>query len=110
MAQLMDLKIDFAFKQIFGTVGNEPILIAFLNAALHLTLEEQIDFVEIVNPELPRDQMEDKGSVLDILAKTRKNVHINIEIQLSNQSNMKKRTLYYWSRVYSRQINKGDSY
>ncbi|MGB8957321.1 MAG: PD-(D/E)XK nuclease family transposase [Tumebacillaceae bacterium] len=44
MAQLMDLKIDFAFKQIFGTVGNEPILIAFLNAALPLTLEEQIDF------------------------------------------------------------------
>ncbi|MGB8957322.1 MAG: Rpn family recombination-promoting nuclease/putative transposase [Tumebacillaceae bacterium] len=48
--------------------------------------------------------------MLDILAKTRKNVHINIEIQLSNQSNIKKRTLYYWSRVYSRQINKGDSY
>ncbi|MHB1955136.1 MAG: PD-(D/E)XK nuclease family transposase, partial [Sulfobacillus sp.] len=30
----MDLKIDFAFKALFGSPGSEPILIAFLNAAL----------------------------------------------------------------------------
>jgi hypothetical protein len=34
--QLIDLKIDYAFKLIFGKQGNEQILIAFLNAALKL--------------------------------------------------------------------------
>lgn len=27
--QLVNLRIDFAFKQLFGTSGNEDILIAF---------------------------------------------------------------------------------
>ncbi|PGU15603.1 hypothetical protein COD22_29345 [Bacillus thuringiensis] len=33
--QLVNLRIDFAFKQLFGTSGNEDILIAFLNAICH---------------------------------------------------------------------------
>ncbi|CAM3688916.1 hypothetical protein BRIN106911_24475 [Brevibacillus invocatus] len=31
----MDLKVDFAFKLLFGTEGNEPILRALLNAILN---------------------------------------------------------------------------
>ncbi|WP_429697356.1 PD-(D/E)XK nuclease family transposase [Bacillus mycoides] len=30
--QLVNLRIDFAFKQLFGTNGSEDILLAFLNA------------------------------------------------------------------------------
>ena len=29
---LIDLKIDFAFKLVFGREGQEPVLVAFLNA------------------------------------------------------------------------------
>ncbi|AJH18621.1 hypothetical protein EXW32_05790 [Bacillus mycoides] len=32
--QLVNLRIDFAFKQLFGTSGNEDILTTFLNAML----------------------------------------------------------------------------
>ncbi|MBY0054438.1 PD-(D/E)XK nuclease family transposase, partial [Brevibacillus agri] len=42
MTKLMDLKIDFAFKQVFGKEGNEPILLAFLNAALQLPKEKRL--------------------------------------------------------------------
>ena len=31
---LIDLKVDFAFKLIFGREGQEPVLVAFLNAVL----------------------------------------------------------------------------
>ncbi|TKH96159.1 PD-(D/E)XK nuclease family transposase, partial [Bacillus cereus] len=31
---LVNLRIDFAFKQLFGTSGSEDILITFLNAML----------------------------------------------------------------------------
>jgi len=88
--RLMDLKIDFAFKQLFGKVGNEPILLAFLNAALQSTQEKRIMSVEILNPEMQREHMEDKASVLDIHARTEQGEHINIEIQLANKFDMEK--------------------
>lgn len=106
----MDLKIDFAFKQVFGKVGNEPILQAFLNAALQLPKEKQIASVEILNPEINREHIEDKASILDIHAKTEQGEHVNIEIQLANKFDMEKRTLYYWSRIYAAQMQKGMPY
>ncbi|WP_019123222.1 Rpn family recombination-promoting nuclease/putative transposase [Brevibacillus massiliensis] len=110
MTKLMDLKIDFAFKQVFGKAGNEPILRAFLNAALQLPKERQITSVKILNPEINREYIEDKASVLDIHAKTEQGEHVNIEIQLTNKFDMEKRTLYYWSRIYSAQMQKGMPY
>lgn len=110
VTKLMDLKIDFAFKQVFGKTGNEPILLAFLNAALQLTKEKRIASVEILNPVIQREHIEDKASVLDIHAKTEQGEHVNIEIQLANKFDMKKRTLYYWSRIYASQIQKGTPY
>ena len=110
MTKLMDLKIDFAFKQVFGKAGNEPILLAFLNAALQLPKEKRIASVEILNPEINREHIEDKASVLDIHAKTEQGEHVNIEIQLANKFDMEKRTLYYWSRIFSAQMQKGMPY
>jgi hypothetical protein len=39
---LVNLRIDFAFKQLFGTNGNEDILVAFLNTILKDSLESPI--------------------------------------------------------------------
>lgn len=110
MVRLMDLKIDFAFKQVFGKKGNEEILRAFLNAALKPTEGKEIASVEILNPEIPREHLEDKASVLDIHARTEQGEHVNVEIQLANRFDMEKRTLYYWSRMYSAQMRKGMPY
>lgn len=110
VARLMDLKVDFAFKQLFGTEGNEPILRALLNAILQLPKEEQIASLTIMNSELLREHAEDKASILDIYARTEKDEYINIEIQVADKYDMKKRTLYYWSRIYSSQMKKGKSY
>ena len=61
MGQLIDLKIDYAFKLIFGKQGNEPILMAFLNAALKLPQENQITEVTLKNPELNKEYKDDKN-------------------------------------------------
>lgn len=47
---------------------------------------------------------------MDIHARTENGVRINIEIQLANRYDMEKRTLYYWSRIYSGQLNEGMGY
>jgi predicted transposase/invertase (TIGR01784 family) len=106
----MDLKIDFAFKQLFGTEGNEPILRSLVNAILKMPKGEQIASLTIMNSEIFREHEEDKKSVLDIYARTEKGESINIEIQVANKYDMVKRTLYYWSRIYAAQMKKNIPY
>ncbi|KUO96135.1 Rpn family recombination-promoting nuclease/putative transposase [Ferroacidibacillus organovorans] len=107
---LMDLKIDFAFKALFGSPGSEAILIAFLNAALKRSGGNAITSVDLINPELGPRYLDDKKSILDIHARTEDGTRINIEIQLTNRQDMEKRTLYYWSCIFSDQMQKGMSY
>lgn len=105
--RLMDLKIDYAFKKVFGKPGNEPILIAFLNAALNPPENERITAVEIMSSVRNREHVGDRMSVMDILAKTERKTNINIEIQLANDHDMERRTLYYWAGVYLDQMKQG---
>jgi len=35
---------------------------------------------------------------------------VNIEVQLGNQRNMDRRSLYYWSKVYFESLNEGHDY
>ena len=103
MRGLLDPKMDFVFKNIFGSEKNPKILISFLNATLKP--KYLITAVEIKNTDLNKDYIEDKFSRLDVKATTSNDEVINIEIQLKNEYNMIKRSLYYWSKLYSEQLN-----
>ena len=89
---------------------NEPILIAFLNAALKLPHENQITTVTLLNPEMNKEYKHDKKSVMDIRAVTTEGIHVNIEIQLANRHDMERRTLYYWAKMYTLQMREGMGY
>lgn len=54
--------------------------------------------------------VEDKTAILDVRAKTEDGTQINIEVQLTNQRNMEKRTLFYWRILFNEGINKGEDY
>ena len=102
---------DFIFKKIFGEKGNEDILISFINAVLNRTSREVITEIEIVNnKELSKDVINDKTGIIDVRAKTSKGENIDIEVQLTNQGNMDKRTLFYWGKMYIENIKKGEDY
>ena len=108
--ELIDLKIDFGFKLIFGREGQEPVLAAFLNAILKPPAGKQIQSLTYMNTELTKEHAGDKKSSLDIRAVTEEKQHFNIEIQLKNEHNMARRTLYYWSEMYSRQMQESMAY
>lgn len=108
MKGLLDPKMDFVFKNIFGSEKHPNILISFLNATLKP--KDLITEVEIKNTDLNKGYIEDKFSRLDVKATTSNNEIINIEIQLKNEYNMIKRSLYYWSKLYSEQLNEGEDY
>ena len=105
---LLNPKIDFVFKKIFGSSDHPDILISFLNAVLKS--KNPITSVEIKNSDLEKEYIEDKFSRLDVKALTSNREIINIEIQLKNEYNMIQRSLYYWSKLYEEQLSEGDRY
>ncbi|MEH7607349.1 Rpn family recombination-promoting nuclease/putative transposase, partial [Priestia megaterium] len=108
--KLVNLRIDFAFKQLFGTKGSEDILTGFLNAVLEKSLEAPIMSLQLEDPHLHKAYEDDKLSILDLLATLNNGTQVNIEIQLRNTHDMVKRSLYYWSKLYTSQMQEGMPY
>ena len=52
----------------------------------------------------------DKTGIIDVRAKTSKGENIDIEVQLTDQGNMDKRTLFYWGKMYLENIKQGQDY
>lgn len=99
---------DFAFKKIFGSLGNTLPLISLLNSILKLP----IPLVEVTlqNPFNEKDFHDDKLSVLDIRAADRNGVIYDIEMQLSATPGLVKRIVFYACEVYAGQMQAGDEY
>ncbi|WP_279022252.1 Rpn family recombination-promoting nuclease/putative transposase [Intestinibacter bartlettii] len=105
---LLPPKMDFVFKRIFGNENHPNVLISFLNAVL--TPVDPIKSVIVKDTTIEKSHLEDKYSRLDVKAMTNKGEHINIEIQLKDEYNMIKRSLYYWSKLYEGQLENGENY
>ncbi|MCQ6535945.1 Rpn family recombination-promoting nuclease/putative transposase [Bacillus mycoides] len=108
--KLVNLRIDFAFKRLFGVEGNEDILIGFLNAVLQSSINEEITSLHLDDPHLPREQKDDKLSILDLRATLNSGIKINIEIQVRDKKDMIERSLFYWSGMYYSQMTQGMKY
>jgi predicted transposase/invertase (TIGR01784 family) len=102
---------DFAFQKAFGEKGDEAQLLAFLNAALERTGKGNLESVEILeSTDLPADIAGGKSGKLDVLAVIPGGSKINVEVQIKNEFNMEKRSLYYWSRKYGWGFLSGEDY
>lgn len=97
--QLFDPKVDYIFKNIFGNENHPKILISFLNACIKP--KSPITSVKIKNTELTKEYIEESFSRLDVLATTQDGEIVNIEMQRADEKNMVKRSLYYWSKIFS---------
>ena len=104
----MSNHLDLVVKRIFGNENNPRILISFLNAVIKP--KDLIQSVQIMNNDIDKESIEDKFSRLDIKAKTNKNELINIEIQIKDEHNMIKRSLYYLSKMFEGQLTEGQKY
>lgn len=102
---------DYIFKRIMGEEESKDNLIAFLNAILDLDDQEKLVSLEIIdNKELIKESIFNKTGRLDVRAKTADGTQINIEVQLTDQNNMEKRTMFYWGKLFLEGIKKGDDY
>lgn len=104
-------KNDFIFKRLFGEESSKESLISLLNAILKLTDEDQlVDLTVIANKKLLKEQLKDKSGRIDIRAETLDHTQINIEVQLTNEKNMDRRTLFYFGKLFLESIKSGERY
>ena len=105
--KIYNLKNDIIFKAFFFLLGNEEFLIDFLEALLHIKIDniiikEEVD-LEKLNPQ-------EKGGRLDLQAKLNDGIIVNIELQIENKYNIEKRTMFYSSKVISMETERGTDY
>ncbi|MDR2048487.1 MAG: Rpn family recombination-promoting nuclease/putative transposase, partial [Treponema sp.] len=102
---------DYLFLKIMGEKGDEEQLLGFLNAVLKRTGKDKLVSVEIIeNKIFPAEVIGDKSSILDLRALLAEGTRITIEVQLRNLGNMDRRSLFYWSREYSKGLEAGQDY
>ncbi|MCD9023881.1 Rpn family recombination-promoting nuclease/putative transposase [Cohnella silvisoli] len=102
-------KNDFIFGRLFGEEESKESLIALLNAILRQEKQEQIvDLTVIENKQLKKIMFDEKTGRLDIRADLASGEQINIEMQVVNQYNMIKRTLFYLTKLFVDSIKVGE--
>ncbi|MCK5764278.1 MAG: PD-(D/E)XK nuclease family transposase, partial [Clostridiales bacterium] len=102
---------DFVFKKIFGSNENKDLLISLLNAILDPSDRDRLTDLEVVDEnQLTKEMIYEKTGRLDVKAKTKCGMFINIEVQLQNQKDFERRTLFYWGKMYIDSIKSGQRY
>ncbi|HDN25775.1 MAG TPA: Rpn family recombination-promoting nuclease/putative transposase [Thioploca sp.] len=107
--QFIDVRTDFAFKKVFGSLQSKDILISFLNALLDFG-DNPIVNLTIVDPYQAPLVMTLKNTYVDIKAYLDNGTQVIIEMQVLNQSGFDKRVLSNVAKSYSTQLEKGDKY
>ena len=109
---------DLMFKRIFWNKEYPNILISFINSILKR--DNPITSIELVSTEhdsvvelaeqMNNEFMGEHGIRLDSVGKTSNNEILNIEMQKRNTDEMYRRSLFYWAKLYSSQLQKGQKY
>ena len=99
-------KNDVIFQELFKP-GNEDITKAFLSSII----KEDITEINMdVSTHTNRDYLNSKLGILDLRVKLENNVQCNVEVQLIDYGNMIDRMLFYWSKQFSKNLNKSQDY
>ena len=106
--KIVKLKLDIIFKRVFGNERNVEIIAAFISDMLDIP-RNRITRVEIKNVELPAEEIDQKFSRLDLnlIVDNRK---VNVEMQVNKEAAYRERTLFYWAKLYSEDLESGADY
>ena len=104
--ELLKPKIDVVFHSLFRK-GNEKITKSIISSITKEKIQNiKLDDDRYIIGKYP----EEKIGILDFKATLNNGTICDIEIQLANNKDTAERFLYYWSRVYTSQLLKGDTY
>ena len=122
--KFLDVKIDYAFKKVFGSEDSKDILISFLNALIYEKKPTKIKDLTIVDPYNVPHLKGVKESYVDVKAILNNDTKVIIEMQVLHHQAFvlglsparlslcsdDKRVLYNLAKNYSMQLNEAEDY
>ena len=109
ITKYLDPKNDIAFHAIFGSEKNQEILIHFINDILDFTSDHAVKSVEFLDPIQDPEIHGKKQSIIDVLCKDAEGVQYIVEMQVCPPTGFENRALYYASKAYCRQAERGST-
>ena len=107
MKKILSPKIDVVFRMLFGEQKHERIT----KKLIEDVIEEKVEKIELEQtPYLWGNQADDKLGIIDVRATINDKNPIDIEMQILNNHDIEKRILFYWSKLYLKQIDRGEDY
>lgn len=91
-------------KYLLGGPKGKPVLIDFINEVLLFEGADRIVDLEIISGELVQDTAGMKLSVLDISAKLMDGRTADVEIQVVNHHDFRKRGPFYWAMRHAKKL------
>ena len=101
---------DIFIKYLLGSQENRDLLLSFINSVLEDSQFQKIVRVEIKNPFNLKSFLNDKESIVDVKATDENGRQYDVEIQSKGNEYFRNRSLYYWARLYSSQMEEADKY
>ena len=102
----LPLTSDYVFKRIFAREENNSMLKDFLEAILNI----HINKVEVKNPELTPNMVDEKLGILDLKLDIDNKRVVDVEMQVSNEHNIKERSSTYLSKLAAEQLKAKQNY
>lgn len=99
-------KLDIIFKKLF--TSDDTVLKAFVADILDIPIDE-ITQIRVENPNILPSMVGGKQAQLDLRMSVDDKI-VNVEIQLCDKGDFRDRSLYYWSKMYSDELKKGEEY
>ena len=102
----LPLTSDYVFKRIFAREENNSMLKDFLESILNI----HINKVEVKNPELTPNMVDEKLGILDLKLDIDNKRVVDVEMQVSNEHNIKERSSTYLSKLAAEQLKAKQNY
>ena len=110
MTVFLDPQNDYAFKCIFGDERKPEILMSFLNSTLGFSGEQHIDEIRLLNSFQAPYIMGTKETIVDVRCRDHGGHEYIVEMQVLPKDYFDKRILYYATKSYSMQLDRGEGY
>lgn len=102
----MDLKIDFAFNQLFGNKKNKKITVVFVSEIIEQSGWGRIKDITFIDSKARGEYVDHHESRLNILVVTVEDQWIDVEILFTDKEDIVERSLCSWAGVYRKPLKK----
>ena len=109
LRRLADPKNDVVFKLLFSSgPDSEEALRSLLTAVLRPPLP--LKKVQVLDPGLPAGRPLHRSVILDVVATLDDGTQVDVEMQTWKHPAFRERALYYWARLFTRLLKRGERY